>query len=162
VWWLQPSYPAPQFHSAGQGLWSTISDYLQFARLLLGKGTLDGVELLSPSTFARFTRNVLTDKQRRDPVLGWPVWLSMGFGLGVAVLTDPENIMASSPGSIGSYTWPGILGTWWQVDPQVNAIFLYFSGLVSVSAVAAAAPGARGQTLFRKLAYDQIELRRSR
>ena len=37
----------PPFCTGGAGLWSTVNDYLRFARMLLAYGTLDGVEVLS-------------------------------------------------------------------------------------------------------------------
>jgi CubicO group peptidase (beta-lactamase class C family) len=36
--------------SGGQGLWSTLDDYLAFARMFLGEGTVGGVRLLKPQT----------------------------------------------------------------------------------------------------------------
>ena len=37
----------PPLCSGGAGLWSTVDDYLRFARMLLAGGTLDGVRVLS-------------------------------------------------------------------------------------------------------------------
>src|SRR5262249_44345321 len=34
------------FESGGQGLWSTVDDYVKFARIFLGDGAVDGVHLL--------------------------------------------------------------------------------------------------------------------
>jgi hypothetical protein len=36
------------FESGGQGLWSTLDDYLAFTRIFLGSGEVDGVRLLRP------------------------------------------------------------------------------------------------------------------
>ena len=36
------------YTSGGQGLWSTLDDYLAFARIFLGNGEVDGVRLLRP------------------------------------------------------------------------------------------------------------------
>ena len=36
--------------SGGQGLWSTLDDYLAFARMFVGGGAVDGVRLLQPET----------------------------------------------------------------------------------------------------------------
>ena len=52
------------YESGGQGLWSTIDDYLKFARLFLGDGSVDGARLLRPKTLAAMMTNQLTDKQR--------------------------------------------------------------------------------------------------
>ena len=37
----------PPFCTGGAGLWSTVDDYLRFARMLLAGGTVDGVRVLS-------------------------------------------------------------------------------------------------------------------
>ena len=48
------------FESGGQGLWSTLDDYLAFARIFLGRGEVDGVRLLRPETCAMMASNQLT------------------------------------------------------------------------------------------------------
>ena len=61
----------PPFCTGGAGLWSTVDDYLRFARMLLSGGTLDGVRVLSPRTSVRLMRtDRLTDEQKRYPFLG--------------------------------------------------------------------------------------------
>ena len=40
------------YESGSGGLWSTLGDYLSFARLFLGDGKVDGVRLLRPETLA--------------------------------------------------------------------------------------------------------------
>ena len=40
------------FVCGGEGLWSTLDDYLAFARMFLGEGAVDGVRLLRPETLA--------------------------------------------------------------------------------------------------------------
>jgi CubicO group peptidase (beta-lactamase class C family) len=42
---------------SGGGLVSTLGDYIRFAGMLTGRGMLDGVRLLSPSTVKLFTIN---------------------------------------------------------------------------------------------------------
>jgi CubicO group peptidase (beta-lactamase class C family) len=63
------------FESGGQGLWSTVDDYLAFARLFLGRGEVDGVRLLRPETCATMASNQLTSDQRRTArMFGRPVF----------------------------------------------------------------------------------------
>jgi CubicO group peptidase (beta-lactamase class C family) len=75
------------FESGGQGLWSTLDDYLAFARIFLGSGEVDGVRLLRPETCAMMASNQLTSDQRRPArMLGMPVFAAgYGYGMGVAV-----------------------------------------------------------------------------
>jgi CubicO group peptidase (beta-lactamase class C family) len=48
-----PERPADMTYVSGSGgLWSTLDDYLAFARLFLGDGAVDGVRLLQPETLA--------------------------------------------------------------------------------------------------------------
>ncbi len=57
------------YESGGAGLWSTIDDYLKFARLFLGDGRVDGVRHLRLETLAALMTNQLTDSQPANP--GW-------------------------------------------------------------------------------------------
>jgi len=60
-----PERPADMAYvSGGQGLWSTLDDYLAFARMFVGHGAVDGVRLLRPETLALITTNTLTERQR--------------------------------------------------------------------------------------------------
>jgi len=85
------------YESGGQGLWSTVDDYLKFARLFLGNGAVDGVRLLRPETMGMMMTNQLTDAQRaRFVLLGQkPFAVGRGFGLGVSVVleTDRTDLM---------------------------------------------------------------------
>ena len=115
------------FVSAGAGLWSTLDDYLAFARLFLGDGAVDGVRLLKPETMARMTTNQLTDDQRaRASLLGLPTFdAGNGFGLGVAVVTDPATASVTrGKGGLGTVGWPGAYGGWWQADPTDGSVMI--------------------------------------
>ena len=118
------------FESGGQGLWSTADDYLQFARMFLGQGAVDGVRLLRPDTLTMMTANRLTARQRaRSEVVGMPLFASgHGFGLGVAVVLEPER---ASPtlcgGHAGSVGWPGAFGGWWRADPEDGSALIFLT-----------------------------------
>ena len=62
------------FESGGQGLWSTLDDYLAFARMLLGDG-VNGAQLIRRETLAMMTSNQLTanSAQRRASSGGRPL-----------------------------------------------------------------------------------------
>lgn len=116
----------PPFCQGGAGLWSTVDDYLRFARMLLGGGTLDGVRLLSEQSVAAMRTDRLTEAQKRIPFLGMPYWVGRGFGLNLSVVTDPaKSAPLFGPGGAGSFTWPGAYGTWWQADPSADLILIY-------------------------------------
>ncbi|HEY8572244.1 serine hydrolase domain-containing protein [Phenylobacterium sp.] len=123
------SYPHAEqpipFEAGGGGLISTADDYLQFARMLLGKGEKDGVRLLKAETVELMAQNRLTEAQRQIPFLGLPFWTAQGFGLGVSMILDPANIGFFGAGPAGSFGWPGAFGTWWQADPVNEVVAIY-------------------------------------
>ena len=121
-----PHITPPSFCNAGGGLWSTADDYLRFVRMLLGDGTVDGVRVLSPESARLMRTDRLTDEQKRHDFLGAPYWLGRGFGLNLSVVTDPaKSAPLFGPGGLGTFSWPGAYGTWWQADPTADLILLY-------------------------------------
>ncbi len=116
-----------EFVSGGAGLWSTLDDYLAFARLFVEDGCVDGVRRLSPATLALMTANRLTETQRREArMLGMPVFgTGHGFGLGVAVVLDPQTASSlRGKGGVGTVAWPGAYGGWWQADPTDGSVMI--------------------------------------
>ena len=103
-------WSAPRPYEGGDGgLVSTVADYARFAKLLQGRGSVDGRVLLPAELVHAMVTNRLSAAQLRvsrpDPGSGW------GFGLSV-LLTAAEN----GPGA-GSYGWAGGLGSTWTNDP---------------------------------------------
>jgi CubicO group peptidase (beta-lactamase class C family) len=115
----------PVYCGGGGGLISTADDYLKFARMLLGRGEVDGVRLLRGETADLMRANRLTEAQRQIDFLGMPFWAGQGFGLGVSMITDPTKHAWMGAGSQGSFGWPGAFGTWWQADPEEDMILIY-------------------------------------
>ena len=117
------------YESGGQGLWSTVDDYLRFARLYLGDGSVDGVRLLRPEMLARMMTNQLTEAQRASSrLLGRkPFAVGRGFGLGVSVVLEPDaNDMMRRAGK-GTVSWPGAFGGWWQADPNNGSVLIFLA-----------------------------------
>jgi CubicO group peptidase (beta-lactamase class C family) len=150
------------FESGGGGLFSTVDDYLTFARLLLGRGEADGVRLVRPETVDLMTANRLTARQRAVPSFGMPFWASQGFGLGVSVITDPGKHQRMGAGAAGAFGWPGAFGTWWQADPASDVILLYLiqdAMDLTSEAVTAGRPQPAGRMVlpaFQKLTYEAL------
>jgi CubicO group peptidase (beta-lactamase class C family) len=147
------------FESGGQGLWSTLDDYLVFARLFLGGGAVDGVRLLRPDTCAMMASNQLTPEQRAAArILGRPVFAAgHGYGMGVAVVTDPDKADAlTCRGTAGTVGWPGAFAGWWQADPNDDSILIFLAHNMlelhqMANGVGLAAWGAIAE--FHQLAY---------
>ena len=112
--------------SGGQGLWSTMDDYLAFARMFLNEGTVDGVQLLQPSTFRRMVTNHLSESQLTRA--GSLVNAGHGFGLGVATVLDPVKAGAMPcGGGVGAVGWPGAFGGWWRADPNNKSVLIFLT-----------------------------------
>jgi CubicO group peptidase (beta-lactamase class C family) len=150
-----PHIKPPSFCNAGGGLWSSADDYLRFVRMLLGDGTIDGVRVLSPESVRLMRTDRLTDEQKRHNFLGSPYWVGRGFGLNLSVVTDPaKSEPLFGPGGLGTFTWPGAYGTWWQADPAADLILLYLiQNLPDLTVDAATA--VAGNTSLAKLRTAQ-------
>jgi CubicO group peptidase (beta-lactamase class C family) len=146
----------PTFCTGGAGLWSTADDYLAFARMLLEGGSVDGVRVLSPESVQLMRTDRLTDQQKAFPFLGMPFWQGRGFGLNLSVVTDAaRSRQLYGPGGLGTFSWPGAYGTWWQADPSADLIVMYLiQNLPDLSSDAAAAAVA-GNTSLAKLQAAQ-------
>jgi CubicO group peptidase (beta-lactamase class C family) len=147
-----------RFQSGGGGLVSSAADYLRFARMLLGRGRLQGhaderssgPRLLSHKSVDLMRSNFLTPEQRRIPAFGYPVWAGQGFGLGLAIVDDPAQQRAVGYRSAGAFGWPGALGTSWIADPVEDMI-----GIVLIQR-RAEEPFPLAQA-FERLLYDAID-----
>jgi len=114
------------YESGGGGLWSTIDDYLRFARLFLGDGKVDGVRLLHRETLAMMASNQLTDSQPTHP--GWlGLKPGRGFGFGVSVVLETDKSDFMRRGSVGTVSWPGAFGGWWQADPKDGSVLIFLA-----------------------------------
>src|SRR3954451_21059660 len=125
----------PEALSGGGGLVSTASDYLRFARMLLGGGELEGVRLLGPRTVAYMASNHLPGGADLEP-FGRPLFAEtpfggVGFGLGFSVVQDP--VAGKSPTSRGEFGWGGAASTAFWVDPVERLTVLFFTQLLPSS-----------------------------
>lgn len=117
----------PAVLSGGGGMLSTASDYARFCQMMLNGGELDGVRILSPKTVALMTSDQLPPgTERHTPVamlldaFGPTPEMGTSFGLGFAVRVDAGRNPA--PGSVGDFSWGGIYGTLFWVDPQEKLV----------------------------------------
>jgi len=109
----------PTFLDASGGMVSTARDYLRFAQLLLNGGQLDGVRILSPKTVELMTSDHVNGLPGVNPF----VPSGYGFGLGFAVRKSIGG--CAFPGSLGDYTWVGVGGTIFWVDPHERMIAIF-------------------------------------
>ncbi len=135
--------------SGGGGLVSTAADYLRFCQMLLNRGELDGVRILSPATVKLMTTNALPSDIRfaGSGIVG-PQGGST-WGLGFAVRSDAAWSMV--PGSVGSFNWMGTSGTYFWIDPAEQLIALQ---LIQV----APSMGGPFNRPFRNLTYGAFRV----
>ncbi len=129
--YLKPSV----FYSGGGGLVSTLADYGRFCQMLMNKGSLNDVQLLSPKTVAYMRTNQLPDGADLA-AMGQPVWSEtnyegIGFGLGWAVVLDPvkANVVASR----GEHHWGGAASTFFWLDPKEDLFVIFLTQLLPSS-----------------------------
>jgi len=109
------------FSGMGQfgGILSTPADYLCFCRMLLNRGELNGVRLLSPKS---------VDLMSSDHIHGlyvYPRGYGWGYGFGMSVRTDLTR--STCVGSLGAYGWSGMACTYFVIDPVEELVGLAFT-----------------------------------
>ncbi|WP_293610349.1 serine hydrolase [Ponticaulis sp.] len=137
--------------SGGGGLVSTLSDYLNFCRMLAGGGELNDVRLLSPKTVEYMMSNHLpggsTMGGMGDEMFSESNMAGNGFGLGGAVVVDP--ILMNQPSSEGTFSWGGLASTFFWIDPEEDMIGIQMTQMIPSSSYP-----IRPQ--FQQLAYASI------
>ena len=111
-----------KLYDGGSGLVSNIDDYAQFALMLMNKGELNGVRILSESSVEMMSKNHLSDSVLSD---GAAFGLDgVGFGLTMAVVEDAGR--AGTYSTNGEFSWGGAASTTFWVDPvnQVTAVMM--------------------------------------
>jgi CubicO group peptidase (beta-lactamase class C family) len=114
----------PGAASGGGGLVSTARDYARFAQMLLNRGELDGVRILSPATVELMTSNHLAPKLMTGEFsIGRAVMQAgHGWGYDLAVYNDPPT--ADEVVGKGTFYWEGAADTWFWADPTYDLIFV--------------------------------------
>jgi len=104
----------PQAESGGGGLASTLHDYVRFSQMILNKGELDGKRILKPETVDYMMQNHIGELKG--------VFGGGGFGYGgMVAMAEPTE---RAPQPKGTFSWFGIDGTWFWVDPSNNLAFV--------------------------------------
>jgi CubicO group peptidase (beta-lactamase class C family) len=99
--------------SGGAGLVSTARDYARFLQMVLNRGELDGVRILSPRTVDLMTTN------QTDTLFSQT---GRGFGLGFETV---DQLGARGMYSVGSFGWGGAYGSSYMVDPVERMIVVF-------------------------------------
>jgi len=142
--WSRP----PAFPSGGGGLVSTIDDYVAFGRMMQNQGQHGGGRILSRPSVETMTADHLTPAQKALSGLVPGYFDGHGWGFGVAVVTQREDVAAP----VGSYGWDGGLGTSWRSDPSEDIVTILLTQASWTSPVS-----PRVSRDFRTAAYQAID-----
>jgi CubicO group peptidase (beta-lactamase class C family) len=131
----------PKLLLGGNGMVATTMDYARFAQMLLNGGHLDGVRILGPKTIPYMA----SDHLGSIPGFWFP---GVSYGLGFGVRLTPG--ISSSAGSVGEYTWMGIAGAVFGVDPKEDMFVVFMINDMIVG------PTLYHYSLIRNLVYQAI------
>jgi CubicO group peptidase (beta-lactamase class C family) len=117
----------PAILSGGGGMLSDAGDYARFCQMLLNHGELEGARILSRKTVELMTSDQIPPSTERHSsvALGLDAFgptpeMGASFGFGFAVRTVPGRNPV--PGSVGDFSWCGVSGTYFWVDPKENLV----------------------------------------
>jgi methyl acetate hydrolase len=111
----------PEFQMGGGGLYGTAPDYLRFVRMLMGRGRLDGAQVLKPETVALMASNQIGDLKVGLLRTAIPAYSNdaeffpgMEKRWGLSFMLN----MADVPGGrrAGSLAWAGLGNTYFWAD----------------------------------------------
>mmetsp|Transcript_10969 Transcript_10969/g.20163 ORF Transcript_10969/g.20163 Transcript_10969/m.20163 type:complete len:431 (+) Transcript_10969:30-1322(+) len=128
--------------AGGAGLFSTCADYIRFMRMLLNKGTLDGVRILSEESVEIMTeKNHLPEGKdcnaMRVPTQFGTFPGEKGVGwclLGTILLEDGvDKAVGCKMSTPGEYGWGGYASTYFQLDPKHKTGFVVLTQLIPSS-----------------------------
>jgi CubicO group peptidase (beta-lactamase class C family) len=114
-----------KFDCGGGCAISTAADYLRFAQMLLNRGELDGVRVLSRKTVEFMTSDHLGPEVDLSMLNDYPNIRGYGFGLGVAVRRSAGR--GGMPGTAGDFHWAGSTGTYFWVDPAEELVTVFMA-----------------------------------
>jgi CubicO group peptidase (beta-lactamase class C family) len=119
----------------GLSISTTASDYAIFAQMLLNKGQLNGVRLLSPKTVELMATNHVPAAALAAGSQTIGLGPGTGYGLGVSVLMNPAE--RGNLGSAGEFGWSGAASTHVLIDPKEDLVAIYCTQLMGDFAVRA-------------------------
>ena len=150
---LREATVKPNWISGGSALLSTAADYGRFCQMLLNGGVLGDTRLLAPATVALMSADHLPPGVAYGPQMRTMFGAlapvpenAIGFGLGFAV----RNAIGGNalPGSPGDYSWSGVSGTYFWIDPREQ--------LIAVLMTQAPLQRMRYRYLMRALVYQAV------
>jgi methyl acetate hydrolase len=127
-----PPAEDPEFDSGGGGLFSTMSDYTRFMRMILNNGELEGTRVLGAETVAQMAKNNMGDVRVGELKSANPAFFSDGEfypGVpktwGLTFLINEEPLPNGCPA--GALTWAGAFNSYFWIDRTTGIAGCYMS-----------------------------------
>ncbi len=110
----------PEFEMGGGGLYSTVTDYLKFCRMILGNGSLNGTRILAAETVALMSANAMGPLRCGVMTTALPgssntVDFTDGMQWGLSFMINPEPVAGRR--SANSLAWAGLANSYYWIDP---------------------------------------------
>src|SRR6266851_1361967 len=118
----------PEFHMGGGGLYSTVGDYLKFARMILHGGILNGARVLRPETVTAMSHNAMGNlvcnaMKTFAPEFSHDVDFLAGMKWGLSFMINPQQMPTGR--SPGSMAWAGLANSYFWIDPARKVAGVY-------------------------------------
>jgi methyl acetate hydrolase len=127
-----PPAENPEFDSGGGGLFSTMSDYTRFMRMILNDGEFEGARVLGAKTVAQMAKNNIGDVRVGELKSANPAFFSDGEFFpgvpktwGLTFLINEEPLPNGCPA--GALTWAGAFNSYFWIDRTTGIAGCYMS-----------------------------------
>jgi CubicO group peptidase (beta-lactamase class C family) len=127
----------PKLESGGGGLVSTAHDYMRFCRMMLGGGTLDGVQILSPKTVEMFSMNLLPDNKLMADMSAAITFSEAGYGgvgFSIGCGVTMSQALTHVQGTPGEFFWGGAASTAFWIDPKEDLAVVFMTQVMGTDA----------------------------
>ena len=126
--WIPMKFPIeqdPEFEMGGAGLYSTVSDYLKFIRMILNKGATNGHRVLKPETVESMSANSIGNSCVVKLSTAMPPYsndaeffpgMEKTWGLTFMI----NNAAAPTGRTAGSLGWAGLANSYFWIDPATG------------------------------------------
>jgi CubicO group peptidase (beta-lactamase class C family) len=130
-----PRAETSEFDSGGGGLFSTMSDYTRFMRMILNDGELDGTRVLGAETVAQMATNQMGDIRVTGLKSANPAFFSdadfypgIPKSWGLTFLINEEPLPNGCPA--GALTWAGAFNSYFWIDKTTGIAGCYMSQML--------------------------------
>ena len=127
-----PPPESPEFDSGGGGLFSTMTDYARFMRMILNDGELDGTRVLAAETVAQMAKNQIGDVRVTGLKSANPgffndadIFPDTPKSWGLSFMINEEPLPNGCP--TGALMWCGAFNSYFWIDKTTGIAGCYMS-----------------------------------